>query len=137
MPRPKIRNEEVGARIFERRKMLGITQGDVAEKLQVSSAAISLWEKGKAIPTSEKLYNLADILQCEIDWLLMGKGAKPNTYGSSPETGLTKEEIQLLDLFNRIPKSERPKILDMIKIRIEEYDKLFQELLETRGRQDN
>lgn len=76
-------------------------------------------------------------MQCNIDWLLMGKGLNPDEKsfepGSSAEAGLTSEEMQVLDLFNRIPKSERHKIISMIKAKAEEYDRLFQELLESRS----
>lgn len=128
-----IKNEMVGKRILERRRELGITQNDVAKELDVSSAAVSLWEKGKAIPSSEKLYYLADILQCNINWLLMGSGNTPATNHSPSSSSLTPDEEELLEFYNKIPRSERPSIIAMVKSRADDFDKLFQELLESRA----
>lgn len=133
MSKVMIKNELVGKRILERRRELGITQSDVAKELEVSSAAVSLWEKGKAIPSSEKLYYLADILQCNINWLLMGSGGTPSLTPESSPSSLTPDEEELLELYSKIPRSERPGIIAMLKSRADEFDKLFQELLESRS----
>ena len=53
-------------KIKELREALGMTQQEVAEKLNVSQGAIAMWETGKAIPTSDKLPKLAEVLKCEI-----------------------------------------------------------------------
>lgn len=39
--------------LFEARKKLKITQGDLAKELKVSRATLCNWENGKAMPTIE------------------------------------------------------------------------------------
>ena len=57
--------------IVNRRKKLGMTQNDVAERLQVSFQAVSKWENG-TIPNVEILVELADILEVSVDEILSG-----------------------------------------------------------------
>lgn len=55
------------------RKEKGLTQRDVAEKLNVSFQAVSLWERGETTPDIDKLADIASVLSVSLDWLLTGK----------------------------------------------------------------
>lgn len=55
------------------RKEQKMTQSEVAEKLNVSFQAVSLWERGETTPEIEKLTEIADLYGVSIDWLLRGK----------------------------------------------------------------
>lgn len=43
-------------------KVLGITQEMMAEELDISSAVISKWLRGKATPSLERLNEMADVV---------------------------------------------------------------------------
>ena len=60
-------------RLASARKENGFTQSDVAEKLNVSFQAVSLWERGETTPEIDKLVDIASIYQVSLDWLLTGK----------------------------------------------------------------
>ena len=60
-------------RLAKARKEKGFTQSDVAEKLNVSFQAFSLWERGETTPEIDKLVDIASLYQVSIDWLLTGK----------------------------------------------------------------
>lgn len=60
-------------RLSKIRKEKGFTQAEVAEKLDVSFQAVSLWERGETSPEIEKLADLASLYQVSLDWLLTGK----------------------------------------------------------------
>ena len=62
----------VGERISERRRARGLTQKDLAEKMRVCPQAVSKWERGRAFPDPLYLDELAGILRCSIDELLVG-----------------------------------------------------------------
>ena len=53
---------EIGNKINQLRKLSGMTQEQLAEKLNVSRQTISKWEKGLSIPDAEMLIRLAEIL---------------------------------------------------------------------------
>ena len=55
------------------RKRAGITQEELAQKLNVSNQAVSKWEAGKCCPDIELLPELASLFEISIDELLLGE----------------------------------------------------------------
>ena len=62
--------ETVGRNIAEARKIKGYTQKDVAERLHVSVAAVSKWERGLNFPDMALLEPLAEVLELSVPQLL-------------------------------------------------------------------
>lgn len=52
------------------RKQKGLTQMDLAEKLDVSRQAISRWEVGAAVPGTDNLKVLGELFGVSVDYLL-------------------------------------------------------------------
>lgn len=52
------------------RKQKGLTQLDLAEKLNVSRQAISRWEVGYSVPSTDNLKVLSELYGVSIDYLL-------------------------------------------------------------------
>lgn len=52
------------------RKQKGLTQMDLAEQLNVSRQAISRWEVGAAVPSTDNLKVLGDLYGVPVDYLL-------------------------------------------------------------------
>lgn len=65
--------ETFAYRLAEARKNRGLTQGQVAEKLFITTQSVSSWECGNSIPDTEKLPELAELYEVTVDWLLSGK----------------------------------------------------------------
>lgn len=63
---------ELSERLAIARKEKGMTQREVADKLEVSFQAVSLWERGETSPDIDKLVDLASLYQVTTDWLLTG-----------------------------------------------------------------
>lgn len=63
---------KVGNFIMEKRKALGMTQQQLADKLNVSFQAVSKWENGTTYPNIEILRNLAIVLEVTVDEILAG-----------------------------------------------------------------
>ena len=57
-------------KLFTLRKNAGMTQNDLAEKLNVSRQAISRWEMGTAMPDVENLIAISDLFGVTLDALL-------------------------------------------------------------------
>lgn len=65
--------KNLGARIAEGRKAKHMTQEELAEKLGVSSQAVSKWENDVSCPDISLLPKLASVLGMTVDQLLTGK----------------------------------------------------------------
>ena len=63
----------IGERIAEERKKKGMTQEDMAEKLNLSRQAISKWESGSSFPDTENLLKLSLLFSVSVDYLLKGE----------------------------------------------------------------
>ena len=57
-------------RIKAQRHSKGITMVDIARALNISKQSIHQWEAMKTIPSADKLAELADFLDCSIDYLI-------------------------------------------------------------------
>ena len=63
---------EIGQRIIERRKKLGLTQEALAEKADVTAQFVSYAEAGKRAMRPENLMKIASALEVSTDYLLTG-----------------------------------------------------------------
>ena len=52
------------------RKKKGITQAELAETVQVSRQAVSKWESGSSLPSTENLRGLSELYGVPVDYLL-------------------------------------------------------------------
>ena len=66
-------NIKVGKFITECRKNKNLTQAQLAEKLNITDRAISKWETGKAMPDSDIMLDLCNILEINVNELLCGE----------------------------------------------------------------
>lgn len=63
----------LGEKIYKLRNMHKMSQGDLAEKLNVSRQSISKWENNTSIPELDKLVLLSDIFHISLDDLVKGE----------------------------------------------------------------
>lgn len=57
-------------KIRELRRRSSLSQEELADKLNVSRQAISKWELGSAVPTADKLVDIADFFGVSLDFLM-------------------------------------------------------------------
>lgn len=62
--------EMLSEKIRDLRKKSGLSQEELAEKLDVSRQAVSKWELGAAVPTADKLLELSDFFGVSLDYLM-------------------------------------------------------------------
>lgn len=62
----------IGDFIYSCRKQYGMTQSELAEKLNVSPQCVSNWERGESVPDVAVLPDLARLLHCSVDSILSG-----------------------------------------------------------------
>ena len=64
---------KIGKFIAECRKKQNLTQAQLAEKLEITDRAVSKWETGKAMPDTNIMLELCDILGIQANELLCGE----------------------------------------------------------------
>lgn len=94
---------EVGVRISNIRRNLGLSMEELGKRLDTSKGAVNNWEKGVNFPNKERLKKIADLGNVSMGYLLYGK-----------EDSQTNQEVEML----------RKENLKM-KEKIESYEKIF------------
>ena len=79
---------KIGKFIAERRKAQGLTQMQLAEKLNITDKAVSKWERGIAMPDSSIMLELCDILSITVNDLLCGEVVTMDNYNKEIENNL-------------------------------------------------
>lgn len=101
---------KVGNFIMNKRKELGMTQQQLADKLKVSFQAVSKWETGITYPNIEILYELAIALNVTVDEILVG---------SEKETeGLSYSKAGIDITYTDTIKREMAKNLETSDVRV-------------------
>lgn len=63
----------LGARIAALRRRAGLSQSELAQRLQISASAMGMYEQGRREPSVDTLVAMARELQVSTDFLLTGK----------------------------------------------------------------
>ena len=88
--------EKVGAQISALRKAKQLTQTKLGERLNISYQAVSKWERGKALPDTSILVELARVLETSVDNILIG-GEKVLNYRGKLSVKDMREGINCLE----------------------------------------
>lgn len=95
--------KELGERIAKRRKVLNLTQDDVAEATGLSNNHISNIENNHSIPSIETLVKICNVLDVTPDYFLLGvvRDTNDSLYSQiSQKIKLCdKKKLQLVDHF--------------------------------------
>lgn len=100
----------IGQRITELRNEKNLSQGQLADLLDISRQAVSKWENDKTSPDTLNLIRLADVLDTEIEYLATGK--KP-VYLPAPVVVNVSEKVD--KIVERVV--EKPVIKKVVRIR--------------------
>lgn len=132
-----MQNETFGSRLLRRRKELNLSQAALGKLAKVAHVTISQWERDETQPAGKRLFALAKVLQCEPAWLMFGDSdKKPEVFDTSladqVKNDLSPVHQELLDLFDSLPSSEQEAQLNELRARVENFNRLFEELLQAR-----
>ncbi len=64
---------KIGKFIATKRKENNLTQEELAEKLLITDRAVSKWERGLSLPDADKMLDLCNILDINVNELLIGE----------------------------------------------------------------
>ena len=102
---------KIGNFIKECRKELGVTQYELADKLNVSFKTISKWECGKGLPDVSLLLPLCNELKISVNELLSGERLLNEEYKE-------KAEDNLIDIIKKEREENKKKIMIEVLIGI-------------------
>lgn len=111
----KYNSVEIGKRIRENREKLGLTQAELGEKLsknireQKSVHAISEYESGKTLPPLPTLFNLCEVFDCELGYLLGEENYSDKTILKSKFLEMTGLSSEAFDIMVRITNMKNKK----------------------------
>ncbi len=74
--------KSMGEIISENRKEKGMTQSELANKMNVTDKAVSKWERNISCPDINSINKLANILGISVEELISSKIEKANTYNN-------------------------------------------------------
>lgn len=85
----------IGERLRRSRINLGLSQKDLAEKLKITSSAISMYESGRRLPSLEMFIKLIEVLNVSADEIL-GYSAYVTTHNTNYSVLLAKEDLKII-----------------------------------------
>lgn len=97
---------KIGKFIASCRKEKNITQEELAEKLYITDRAVSKWERGLSLPDADKMLELCNILDINVNDLLNGERVKMKEYSK-------KADDLLVELTRQEEKKNKRILMDM------------------------
>lgn len=97
--------EAIGKFIADCRKEKGLTQLQLAEKLNITNRAVSKWETGKSCPDASNMLELCNILGITVNELLSGERITMEEYQKKAEENLVElqdKKIKEQKMYKRI-----------------------------------
>lgn len=98
-------------RVKQLRKDNGWSQDEMAQRLGVTRSAIGNWEQGTREPTYEMLEAIADVFNCEMQYLI----------GEKPASDLSVDERYVIECM-RSSKEYRERLMSYAKFLAKEVD---------------
>lgn len=95
-----MKEETIGGFIQKVRKEQGLTQKELADRINVSDKTISKWENGNSAPNTEILQDLCTALDISVNELLSGERIHPESYSK-------RAEENMMQLLKENEKQER------------------------------
>lgn len=93
---------ELGKKIYQLRKLSGMTQEQLSEKLNISRQTLSKWENGAGMPDVESVVRLSLLLQTSLEELLLEESdGDGNKTVEKKGTQITLEDMVRINAHNR------------------------------------
>lgn len=104
--------ESVGNRIKNRRKEMQLTQTDIFNMCGIRSGALSRIENGTSVPSVILFYRIAQILECDMQWLLTGVSS------NMENISISKNEEILLEGFRELSEEDQEELMGILEVKL-------------------
>ena len=85
---------EFNNKLYELRKQKGLSQEELANRLNVSRQTVSKWEVGDSTPDMEKLIAMSDLFGISLDELILNKTPEPAPTVQTPAQSELYKDIK-------------------------------------------
>lgn len=92
---------ELGKKIYQLRKLSGMTQEQLADKLSISRQTLSKWENGSSMPDVESVVKLSTLFHTSLEELLLEEENHVEEKEKRKETQITLEDMMRINAHNR------------------------------------
>lgn len=106
-----------GERITQERERLGLTQSELAEKLDVSQKSISKYERDDRRPNFETIAKMSHLFGVTADYLL-GISSRDTAAGSA--STLSPEEQDVIDAYRKADEGIKISVCKLLDVKKEE-----------------
>ena len=119
--RPNPVDLHVGGRVRMRRKLLGVSQEQLADSLGLTFQQIQKYEKGANRISASKLWDIARFFKVDIDYFFQGLAdAQPGmAEGDAPafqhDFPATRHTIEIARLVPALPVRKQKLVLEMVR----------------------
>ena len=107
----------LGNRIQELRKKAGLTQQELAKKIEISHPQIVRYENKNVQPPADVLAKIANVFGVSIDYLVFG-----NTSDKAQQTLKDAELIKQFEKIDNLPEEEKETILKVIAAFVRDFN---------------
>ena len=88
---------ELSKKIYQLRKLSGMTQEQLAEKLNISRQTLSKWENGTSVPDVESVVRISTLFHTSLEELLL----EEENHAQEEKTQITLEDMMRINAHNR------------------------------------
>lgn len=114
------------------RSKIGLSQKNLADKMNVSRSTVAMWETDKSEPDNETLIKLASLFNVSTDFLLGFPDDQTSLDSLSDETNVLEEEhsvdadddpdiLMIARARNNMSCQDREKMMKILKASFDEY----------------
>ena len=110
MKKCTVQRQGIGARLTELRIRAGLSQQELAARLNAPLANIGFWERTSTPPSSKVLPRLAEALGTTVEEILTGKAQAAARRG-----GPVGKARRVFEAVSRLPKRQQQKIVEVVE----------------------
>lgn len=111
-------HDNIGGRIRNARKKLGLTQQELGERLGVSGAMIGQYESGTRNPKIDTAKRIADALNADVNWLLHGYTLGDRDDALKESVAVRFAEVELQTKAGKLNSEGLKKVVDYVDLLI-------------------
>jgi transcriptional regulator with XRE-family HTH domain len=108
-------SQKRGKRLRALREAAGLSQRELAQRLEVHHSNIGFWESGSVPPRSEVLPTMADIFGVRVEELLGHEAKRRPVAAPSGRARLAFEKV------SKLPKRQQQKILEVVEALVAQH----------------